>query len=84
MASVSTVVECLQTVEMHHSGVRSLDTFQSIEKESSVVLSVGGNNTICCWRIHNKPTTWMLLLRFNISQKVVCQPRLGLQIFIGH
>ena len=55
MASLSTVVDCLQTVEMHHSGVRSLDTFQSLEKESTVVLSVGGNNTICCWRIYNKP-----------------------------
>ena len=41
MASLSTVVDCLQTVEMHHSGVRSLDTFESLEKESSVVLSVG-------------------------------------------
>ena len=52
----NTTIECLQTVEMHHSGVRALEMFQSTHQsiiKNKIVVSVGGNNTICCWRVSN-------------------------------
>ena len=44
----NTTIECLQTVEMHHSGVRALEMFQSTHQsiiKNKIVVSVGGNNT---------------------------------------
>jgi WD40 repeat protein len=57
----SSSIECLQTIELHHSGVRALDVFASTmkqatgsDKKANIVVSVGGNNTICCCRVdHN-------------------------------
>ena len=52
----NTTIDCLQTVEMHHSGVRALEMFQSTHQsiiKNNIVVSVGGNNTICCWRVSN-------------------------------
>ena len=53
----NTAMESVRTVEMHHSGIRALAIAQSTEATDAfkLVLSAGGHNTICCWRVSTSP-----------------------------
>ena len=45
------VLECIKSLEMHRTSIRALATACSSLKNHTLVISAGGNNIICCWRI---------------------------------
>ena len=44
-------LECVKSLEMHRTSIRALKTVPSACAGHTLVISAGGNNIICCWRI---------------------------------